>query len=415
MRAIFVKTQKMNYAFLSHILAGHWMMTPETALASQHLLNGLLQGLHMEESSEDPNKAPYMVDIMGARHSEPSAQDEKYISVISLTGTVLKHDGDCGAVGTRTIANRFRKADEDPSVMGHILVVESGGGLASAVPEMADTLSALKKPVVAWIDGVCGSAAYYIASYCQKIIASHKEDQVGCIGVMIGLQGSKEFHENKDGYVTARIYSSLSNEKNRDYEEALKGNFNLIREYLDPMAQQFQEDVRANRQDVKQEHLLGRTFRAEDVVGSLIDSIGPLQSAIDAVVELANNNHNTNSTMEHFENLQALEGVGTLEADAEGMVTLNQEQLQAVETALQDSATIAQERDSLQAQLTERDNTIAERDTTIASQQDRITELEALVKTEDEGAEDPAAVIIGEEKEDYNPMNECLKHIENFS
>ena len=392
-------------------------MTPETALASQHLLRGLLQGLHMEEGTEQ-DKAPVLLSTSTREQKGESTDNtEKFVSIISLTGTVLKHDGACGAKGTRTIAARFREADADPSVVGHILVVESGGGLASAVPEMADTLSSLTKPVVAWVDGLCGSAAYYIASYCKQIIASHKEDQVGCIGVMVGLNGYKEFHEDSSGLVTARIYSSLSNEKNRDYEEALKGNFNLIRESLDPMAQQFHEDVKNNRPSVKQEHLQGRTYRAEQVLGSLVDSIGPLDSAVDAVLALAqeNNQHKTTSQMEHFENLQALEGVGTLEADAEGMVTLNQEQLQAVETALQDSATIAQERDSLQAQLTERDNTIAERDTTIASQQDRITELEALVKTEDEGADDPASVIIGEEKEDYNPMNECLKHIENFS
>ena len=394
------------------------MMTPETALASQQLLRGMLQGLQMEKGDEDPSTIPFMVTMEGAtRESDSSSSEEKFISVITLSGTVLKHDGYCGAVGTRTLAARFRQADEDPAVLGHIFRIESGGGLAAAVPEMADTLAALKKPVVAWVDGLCGSAAYYIASYCKQIIASHKEDQIGCIGVMIGLQDYEEYHKSSNGLVTARIYSSLSNEKNRAYEEALKGNFNLIRETtLDPMAQQFHEDVKNNRPDVKAEHLQGRTYRAEDVTGSLIDSIGPMQSAIDAVIALAeNNNHNTNSTMENYQNLQALEGVGALEQDADGMVTLNAEQLQAIDTALADNATIAQERDNLQNQVTERDNTIAERDTTITSMQERITELEALVKNDDEGAEDPASAIVGKAKEEYTPMAACMEHIKNFS
>lgn len=408
----------MNYAFLSHILAGHWMMTPETALASQHLLYGLLQGFHMEKADEDPSSIPYMVSLNGETRQNlsesESASDEKFVSVIPLFGTVLKHDGICGHVGTRTIAARFRNADNDPSVIGHILKVESGGGLASAVPEMADTLSSLKKPVVAWIDGLCGSAAYYIASYCEKIVASHKEDQVGCIGVMISLQGYEEYYKNKDGFVTARIYSSLSNEKNRDYEEALKGNFNLIRETLDPMAQQFQEDVKANRTNVKVEHLQGRTYRAEDVIDSLIDSIGPLQNAIDTVVELAqeNNNHNTTSTMENYENLQALEGVGTLEQDADGMVTLNGEQLQAIDTALADRAAITQERDDLQTQVSDRDNTITERDSTIETLNTRITELEELIKSD--AADEHSAPLTTNDEGQSNPMNDCLEHIKNF-
>ena len=409
----------MRYAFLSHILSGQWMITPEVGLANQNVLRGLLNGLQMEQADEDPARAPYLVDILGARvaNSQSKTQDEKFISVVSLVGTVLKHDGDCGEVGTRTLSRRLRTADDDPSVMGHILVVESGGGLASAVPEMADTITSLKKPIVAWVDGLCGSAAYYIASYCNQVIASHESDQVGCIGVMVCLQGYKEFNEN-NGYVTARIYSSLSNEKNRDYEEALKGNFNVIRESLDPLAQQFQEDVKKNRPAVDDKHLLGRTYRAVDVVGSLIDSIGPLQSAVDAVVALAQEDDNTNTnntnSMERFENLQAVEGVGTLEQDAEGMVTLNEEQLEAVDSALANTNTIIQERDNLQSQVAERDNTIAERDATITQLQDRVSELEEQLQ-DPEGAEKPANAYANKEEDDESPMSTCLEHIKNFS
>ena len=118
--------------------------------------------------------------------------------------------------------------------------------------------------------------------------------------------------------------------------------------------------------------------------------------------------------MERFKNLQAVEGVGTLEQDAEGMVTLNEEQLDAVDNALANTNSIIQERDNLQNQVAERDNTIAERDTTIAQLENRVSELEEQLQNP-EGAEKPANAYANNKEDDDSPMSTCLEHIKNFS
>ena len=82
------------------------MITPEVGLANQNVLRGLLNGLQMEQADEDPARTPYLVDILGAKvaNSPSKAQDEKFISVVSLVGTVLKHDGDWRGWHKNTVA-----------------------------------------------------------------------------------------------------------------------------------------------------------------------------------------------------------------------------------------------------------------------------------------------------------------------
>ena len=89
------------------------------------------------------------------------------------------------------------------------------------------------------------------------------------------------------------IYSNLSDYKNKPFEEARKGNYDAIRdEELDPLARDFQENVKRNRGQRLQldtEGLLrGRMFYArESVRVGLADRIGTLQLAASRSRELS--------------------------------------------------------------------------------------------------------------------------------
>lgn len=81
-------------------------------------------------------------------------------------------------------------------------------------------------------------------------------------------------------------YSNLSDYKNAPFEAAKKGDYASIRdEELDPLARDFQANVRKNRGEcLKQETeglLRGRMFYAEDALKvGLIDSIGNQDYAV---------------------------------------------------------------------------------------------------------------------------------------
>lgn len=365
------------------------MITPEQAAEMAPVLQGVLRGYITEiDKGPDPRlvKCDGYIDAASGRSRSFTG---KSVYVTYLFGTMLKHDS-CGDPGTRTIAAKLREADKDPDVVGHIIVAESGGGAANSVAELADAITACEKPVVALVDGIAASACIYAISYCDKILASHDMDMVGCIGTLIELSGYPKFHKDSDGYVTARIYADASTEKNGDYEAALEGNFNVIREQrLNPVNDRFLADIRANRPAVTDEQLTGRTFFAKDVIGTLIDGIGSFEDAVQAVLELAADEDpepdSNSQTMEKntYPNLQAIPALSEQVFDGEGCTTLQPNQLSDVEAALAELATLREQNTTLTSQLEEANQTIAQRDA-------RINELQTSLDAAIERAENPA-------------------------
>lgn len=370
-------------------LRGPWMITPDQAAAMAPILHGVING-YITEIERGPAAAKISCDdLIPAPQGEANPYANKSIYVTYLYGTMLKYDS-CGDPGTRSIGEALMKADADPDVIGHIIVADSGGGSSDSVPELADAIRSCSKPVVGFIDGTAASACIYALSYCDRIIAHQPKDRVGCIGTLIQLHGYPKFHKENDGYVSARIYADAATEKNADYESALEGNFQVIREQtLNPLNEQFTSDIRANRPAVRDDQLTGRTYFAEDVVGTLIDAIGPISDAAQAVADLAAAQLDQNSSaMEtqnnNYPNLMALPALAELVVDQnDGTVTLQGVQLQAVEAALAEVASLRAANATLTAERDAARNTIAQRDA-------RITELENSYQAAIERAENPA-------------------------
>ena len=356
------------------------MITPDLASVMGPVLLGVLRG-HITEMDAAPE--PYRMslsDLEDLGAVIPSGLKGKSVFVTSLVGTMLKYDS-CGNSGTYTLAQGLLTADADPEIIGHIIIADSGGGAANSVPALADAIRKCSKPVVAFVDDVAASACYYAISYCDRIIAAREMAGVGSIGTYAELSGFPKYQRGEDGYITARVYADESTEKNAGYEAALEGDFKVIRETsLNPFNEQFMADIRANRPGVADEHLHGRMFLARDVVGTLVDSIGSLDDALAAVVELAaaaappsGQSQTQQSTMpqESYPNLMAIPALeGQVIDQADGTTTLQPSQLAAVEEVLAERESLREENATLNTDLASARETISQRDA-------RISELEA--------------------------------------
>ena len=179
----------MQLSNLALNLRGPWMITPDQAAAMAPILKGVLQG-YITEFDKAPD--PFMVKCADLVPVVGKAGDfaDKSVYVTMLTGTMMKYD-QCDAPGTRTIGRGLRDADRNPEVVGHIIIADSGGGAANSVPELAEAIRACSKPVVAWVDGMAGSACMYAISYCDRILAHNEMDFVGEIGTPIMLLRSR--------------------------------------------------------------------------------------------------------------------------------------------------------------------------------------------------------------------------------
>ena len=351
----------------------HWMFDPVSAAAALALYKDLVGAARLKakypfveyDESEEEGNLPNSYYRYTLTHADcPAIPKGNLVSVVRLEGVMTRDETLC-QWGTRDIASWLLQGDRNSRVIGSILLVDSGGGAADSVRDLADAIKSCSKPVVAYCDGYMCSAAYYAASYCGAILAHDRRNMVGCIGTMIELGGYPKKSVDEDGYVRLRIYADGSEEKNSDYESALEGDVKPIREnLLNPLAEDFRNDVKANRPTATDDQLKGRTFFAQDVVGSLIDGIGTIDDAVAKTIELSNSNI---TQMQGFEALQALSTCHDLQM-VDGHVNLDGEQLNEINTAL---ASVETERALADANS----ETVAEQLTTINEQTEQIQQL----------------------------------------
>lgn len=356
----------MQTRLLYNILTAKWMVDPVTANAALPLYRDILFSAQYHTVGEETEKAVCSSSI--GHRDNPSIPTNHNVNVIDLCGVMMREDTWC-EYGTESLASMIREADNDPSCIGHIIRIDSGGGAADSVPPLAEAIKACHKPVLAFVRGSACSAAMYAASYCGHIMAQHGRNEVGCIGTMVQIAGYPSQTTLKDGKVYVRIYADPSEEKNLEYEKALDGDFSPIREnVLNPLAEDFRRDVKANRPAVTDDQLKGRTYFAQDVLGTLVDNIGTFDDAVDKVIEMSNINI---TEMEGFERIQSVESCRDLQC-VDGCVTLNTQQLadieeliahgeeidtvrQQLDSAIAENERLKQEKATMQSDLDARD------------------------------------------------------------
>lgn len=351
------------------------MMHPEQASVMLPVLKGVMNG-YITELEKAPEPKTIQLSQSGAALDNNKGTSD-LIYVTHLHGTMLKYE-DCQAPGTTDIAKGLLDADKNPNIIGHIIIADSGGGASDSVAPLADAITKLSKPCVAFVDGMAASACMYAISYCDSIIASHDMDRIGCIGTLVEISGYPQFVKDEDGCVYARIYSDESGEKNLEYEEALKGNAKLIKEnVLNPLTKKFMDDVKANRPSVKDEQLHGATYFAKDVVGSLIDSIGSFKDAVDEVAKLADSKKDKseldqishNDMKKDYTYINLLASMKDQVYAEDGTTTLQPNQLEEIESELESKA-------QLLSQLQANSQEIETLKTQLADLQAKLTEKE---------------------------------------
>lgn len=342
-----------------------WMLDPVTAISAAKVLETMIGAARLkaaypaieyvedeDEYEEEVNNTHYHYRLT---HKDYAAIPQgKQISVVRLEGVMMRDEAWCEP-GTRDIAKWLRQGDADPRVLANIVLIDSGGGAADSVKDLADAITACQKPVLAFCDGDMCSAAYYAGCYADHIMANDGRNRVGCIGTMVQLVGYPAKAKDENGYTRLRIYADGSEDKNSEYEQAIEGNFELIkRNVLNPLAEDFRNDVKTRRPSTTDEQRKGRTFYAQDVVGTLIDSIGSLKDAVKQALDLSTN---TISEMKGHENLQSLDTCRDLQM-VDGYVSLNGEQLAEIDKAIGEGRTEKALRETDQKTITEQATTI---------------------------------------------------------
>ena len=408
----------MKFRILSAILRSPWAIDEQFAIAHGGVIAGLLNGYEIEESGlngEEPaNSVPFAISA-SSRSSKYSLYDEApsgSIAVIPVRGALMKEDQDCGPVGMDTLGERVIEADSHKNIDSIILLIDTPGGSVEGLKAFADKIKATQKPVVAYVEESMASAGVWIGSSADHIIAQNTTTRVGCLGTMWAFHDMQPLWEAK-GVKFHRIISDQTPDKNKDFIDALAGEYENVKEnYINPLAQFFIDAVKANRPQADESVFTGKMFFAEEALTlGLIDEIGSLDAAIQKAISLSDERKATSKKVTSTSNsikqtpkmkqlaiLTALLAVTALESTDDG-VFLNEQQLEAIEDRL------AADADALQAanQATETVDTLNE----------RISALEAdLAEARQLPAAETAVTVVATDnidtKEDINAKLESL-------
>lgn len=298
----------MNIKLVKEIYGNAWYMDPISFIQLSKTLEIAKNSNYTYTESEKSNQFGILNQdqVFNARRiSRMDVVPQGTIAMYNFDSVITKHGG-MSHYGTVDISKQFSQMEANDNVIGHIFKIESGGGSSNAIQYIREVSAKGKrsKSLVVYAEDVMASAAMYIASDADYIIVNSKDAMVGSIGTMISLEGFKNGEKDENGKVHARIYATKSVNKNHEFEKAInESNYELIRSsLLDPTNEIFIKDMEANRPNIRSIEKTGQIFRAEDVVGTLIDSIGNFQSAIDKVNEISNFKNTPSSSGENNNN-----------------------------------------------------------------------------------------------------------------
>lgn len=236
------------------------------------------------------NESPQAVAAKLGRPLENTydVEDRDGVAVLHISGPLFRYANlfteISGATSYDLLARDFNRAVNDPRIHAIVLNVDSPGGEANGVSEFADMIYAARgqKPIVAYVGGQASSAAYWIASAADEVVADETAI-LGSIGAVWSFMDSREA-EAKAGRKRFDIVSSQSPDKRLD--PATDDGRGKLQALVDSLADVFIDKVARNR-GVSRETVLNDFGRGGVFVGQaavnagLADRLGSFEGVIE--------------------------------------------------------------------------------------------------------------------------------------
>lgn len=187
-----------------------------------------------------------------------------------------------GGTALDILAKDFRTALENNDVRAIVLDFDSPGGIAVGPAEMADMIFNARgsKPIISYVGRNCCSAAYWLASAADKIIA-HPAALLGSIGVVTAVPVQEQPDES--GTKCYEIVSSNAKAKRPDPRTA--DGIKTIKAELDALEAQFIGSV-AKFRNISEEKIRNDFGKGGVVIGhealqrSMADELGSFESVL---------------------------------------------------------------------------------------------------------------------------------------
>ena len=141
----------------------------------------------VERHARGEQLSPEMIALYSAQNRKPQLQRNGKVVVLPLYGMLSERmnmmSEMSGGTSYEVFGKQFQALVDDPEVSAIVLDVDSPGGEAIGASAVSDLIynARGKKPIVAVANSLMASAAYYIASAADEVVA-RVDSEIGSIG-----------------------------------------------------------------------------------------------------------------------------------------------------------------------------------------------------------------------------------------
>ena len=270
--------------------------------AEEALAKGMIDALVYESEFENSIKTALEIDednsINSVEFYQMNTQIKAYdsnvkdrIAVIYANGPILYTEGTEEVIGKKALNQTFEDILENKNIKGAVLRIDSPGGDAMTSEIILNAMRVLKgeKPLVISMGNIAASGGYYIACLGDKIYADPMTI-TGSIGVLAAFPNMKGLADRIG--IDAEQVNSHKNAMGYSIFEPLSDGFkNSTKGAIEKIYTTFKSRVAEGRSlDMEKVEDLaqGRLWSGKDALeNGLVDALGGLEDAIEAVAEMA--------------------------------------------------------------------------------------------------------------------------------
>jgi len=279
---------------INYVNSEPWAILPEKLDAILGLLEMRAAGLTFTAAEIRDRIGPQteaseeleLLAVAGARRrlrGRPEA-----IGVLRVHGTIANRMNmmteTSGGTSVERLRKGFRSAIANPDIGSVILDIDSPGGATGGTEELAAEIREARavKPIVAVVDSLAASAAFWLASGANEIVAS-PSSHVGSVGVLAVHTDStakKEADGVKTSIISAgKFKAELDGELTSDAEAHMQS-------LVDDRFEAFVSDLAAGRgvsmKTVRSDFGQGRIFPAKRALAAgMVDRVDTMQATIE--------------------------------------------------------------------------------------------------------------------------------------
>lgn len=210
-----------------------------------------------------------------------SMKVEQGVAIIHVKGALMDNaapiHGKLEGTDYRQLRAEIAEA-QTQNVEGFIFKMDTPGGSVAGLAEVAQMISEIEQPTVAYADGLCCSAGYYLAAGCDAIMSSPSAT-IGNIGTVLSWTDFSGVME-KMGISTETITNEGADLKGTFRENPMpEGQRQFLQDQSNQMGTEFQNFVTEHREVDAEVFRAGWYHGQAALTLGLADAIGTFEQA----------------------------------------------------------------------------------------------------------------------------------------